>query len=354
MKPSPRTQIALLLPFALLAMPLAAGAAGPKPIRQPGLQAQLVLEKPRILLGEPIYLRFVVKNPTPVAWQTAEGGNQRNRLGRFDDYNIVLRDAAGRALPVRSSAPSFGGIGWAPKIPARGRYERELFLPNWVRFKKGGVYTVTSTRHYRVRKYAKDRWFGENGQKITLTARARLKVLPASKAKLGALIDALGRAMLGRSGRDRALRKLGTIRDARVIRWYVRALSRRRYELKLAAIIALGRFDSDAALAALKTATKVTAADFTGATTVKVAAGLADNVRVAVAQSLASSKHKGAFAALWAMRKDPYASVRLTVLHALSKRPGAETVRRLESMTKDPAQLVRDEAQRYLRQWRKP
>ena len=85
----------------------------------------------------------------------------------------------------------------------------------------------------------------------------------------------------------------------------LRALSRRRYELKMAAIIALARFDSDAALVALKTVTKVTAADFSGATTVKVAASLAANVRVAVAQSLASSKHKGAFELLWAMHTDP-------------------------------------------------
>lgn len=104
MNPSPSTQLALLLSMALLAVPLAAGAAGPKPTLQPALQAQLVLEKPRILLGEPIYLRFVVKNPTPVVWQTAEGGNQRNRLheGAFALLWAMRTDHAHGPLRLRA------------------------------------------------------------------------------------------------------------------------------------------------------------------------------------------------------------------------------------------------------------
>jgi hypothetical protein len=314
------------------------------------LRATLELDKNVIMIGEPIYIRLVVHNPSAQDLQTTEGGNQRNHLGRFDDYKVVVVDEKGQALPVPSSAPSFGGITWAPKIPARGAHTQELFLPNWVTFTRPGRYTITCSRSFKIRRFARDDWFGEGGREVRLSARARITVTPADPKRMGELIDRLGKGMLGRHSdvKDRAIRKLGVIDDARVIPWYVRAIRSRRYELKFAGVTQLAKFNNDAALEGIKLAIKSSARDFDDATTAKIAASLADNIRQAVANSLSESKHPRAWGLLLSMRTDPYSSIRLTVLHALAKRNTRADRVLIEKMTADRSKMVRDEARRYL------
>jgi len=330
--------------FALCLVFLGAGDASA------ALRATLELDKNAIMVGEPIYLRFVVHNPSAEDLQTTEGGNQRNPLGRFDDYKVVVVDEKGQALPVPSAGPSFGGITWAPKIPARGKHTQELFLPNWVSFTDPGRYTITCSRSFKIRRYAKDNWFGESGRDVRLSARSPITVVAADHKRMGELIDRLGKGMLGQHGdvKDRAIRMLGVIDDARVIPWYVRAIRRRRYELKFAGVTQLAKFNNDAALEGIKLAIKSSARDFDDATTPKVAASLADNIRQAVANSLSESKHPRAWGLLLSMRTDRYGSIRLTVLHALAKRNTPAARKLIEKMTADPSKMVRDEARRYL------
>ena len=108
--------------------------------------------------------------------------------------------------------------------------------------------------------------------------------------------------------------------------------------IKLKAIAGLGKYKTDAALAGLAHCRK----------------DKNTNVRQSCAQALSSSPHPKAWPALLSMKADPYVGVRLTVLHALAKRPCAQTATLIRKMTRDPAKLVKNEAKRYLKRCGRP
>ncbi|MEO6574532.1 MAG: hypothetical protein ABIP89_11885 [Polyangiaceae bacterium] len=71
---------------------------------------------------------------------------------------------------------------------------------------------------------------------------------------------------------------------------------------------------------------------------------------MSAAQALAVSPHPKAWDALWALRADAEANVRLTVLHALAKKDFPDETARLKLFETDASAMVRGEAQRYLRE----
>lgn len=78
------------------------------------------------------------------------------------------------------------------------------------------------------------------------------------------------------------------------------------------------------------------------------------NVRQSCAQALSASPHPKAWRVLLSMKADALQGVRLTVLHALARRPCAQTAQLIRQMTNDPSKVVRDEAKRYLERCRRP
>ena len=315
------------------------------------LTVRLVPEKRVITLGEPLYLEFVVRNRSRINLQTIEGGNQRNRLGRFDDYKLTAVDAQGKALPVIDSSPSFGGKSWVTGIPGGGTYSRRLFLPHWVKLEKPGRYTITGKRKYKIRRRAKNSWFGKSGKMVQVEAKTTITVTAPSPRKLGALIEKLGRGLLGKDGniRFQNLRTLSAINDRRVVPWYLKALGSSNYGLKSAALRELSRFNSDAALEGLKRGLKTRGRDLDGGTTGKWADRLAANLRLTSVASLARSKHPGAWKLLGSLRRDPDHQVRLTVLHAFARQKKSGFLGYIRELTGDQNGLVRGEARRYLK-----
>ncbi|MHC4956202.1 MAG: HEAT repeat domain-containing protein [Planctomycetota bacterium] len=292
------------------------------------VEARLVPQKPTVMVGEPLYLEFIIENKSGRDLHVMVGGNTRNRLGRTDRYRIETTNELGKRVPVPDAGPSMGGPSGPRKIPSGGRYVKYLFFPNWAQIDAPGSYTVVCHRALNLnlatdlpRDWHKVKWFD---QPTKLTTRVR--VVPLDRERMGAVIDKLAAAMFDGYGgpSERATKSLAYIRDERVIPPFLQALRTKYSVLMYAAVNALAQYDSDAALEGVMwAATKMTAADITNVTTPAV----------------------GKQAAMW---QHPHRAVRLEVAHELGTMDTAESTALLKKMERDPDGMVRGEVLRYL------
>jgi hypothetical protein len=316
------------------------------------LSASLRPHKAQILLGEPVHLTYELQNSGEGELQFREGGNQRNRFGRYDDYNLVVVDESGKALAVLDSAPNFGGRSWAPKVSAAKSFKHDLFLPHWVELPSVGTFTIRSERSFTVRTAGTDAWHGETGEEVKLQAETTIEVLPADPAAMGLIIEAVGQELFGKDEgptRTQAWRNMSAIDDERVIPWLCRGIDSQKYGFISSSLSALEKFPADAAVACIKKVMTIRGAELTDEfTTPELAEGSANNLRQHVAHTLSASPHPDAFSLLLSMSTDDYESVRLTVLHEIARRLPKDARQRITAFTKDKSEMVRGEAARYL------
>ena len=316
------------------------------------LRATLTPHKRQLIVGEPLHITYTLFNDSEADIQFVEGGNQRNRLGRFDDYDVRVFRSDGTALETISSEPNFGGISFSPQVASGQSFTHELFLPWWVAMPGAGTYTVRSERTFTTRQAAEERWHGETGERISLLAETQITIIAANDNALGEAIAALGREMFSpteSATRTQAWQSMGAIADPRVIPYYRRAMESMQYEMVSSALTALLAFDDDSALATIKMATKLDGTKLVGEfTRPELAESSANNLRVHAAQTLSASPHKGAMPLLLTMAKDTNPGVRLTVLHALASKRPTDAKRQIAAFTRDDSKMVRDEAKRYL------
>lgn len=304
------------------------------------------------MVGEPIHVTYTLVNNSEVGMQFSEGGNQRNRLGRFDDYALRVIRSDGEVLEAVDSEPNFGGLSWSPTIARRESFVHELFLPNWAALTDLGTYTIVSERTFLTRQAASNQWHGEGGEEITLMATAEVTVIPANDETFGRIISDLGREMFSESAgeaRMNAWQMMGVISDPRVLPHYRNAVASRKYGWVSSALTALATRTDDEALACIKMAMHLKGPDLVGEfARPELAESSANNLRQHAAQTLSSSPHPGAFPQLLTMSDDASPSVRLTVLHAIAnKRPG-DAQKRIRAFMSDSSAMVRGEAKRYL------
>jgi hypothetical protein len=316
------------------------------------LEVSLVLDKPEIMVGEPLFLSFQVQNRSDQDLQTVQGGDYRNRLGRPESYVVTVMDENGKALPVIDAGQSMGGITGPQKIPAKGTWVRRLFLPNWAKLTAAGDYTITCKTTLKISPHTPGRWdWKEKTTDLAVEVQAKFRVVPQDHQKMEVLIDRLGSTMLGKNSEvsDEATRSLSNIEDDRVIPFFNKAMETKNYSLKFAALDALAKFKSDEALAGLKKGMTTQAADISNTTTEALAAQLASNIRHAAGCALSQSPHPDAKKLLLSMWEDPYNGVRIDVLHALGKMETPESLEMLQKMSHDHDKIVSDEALRYLK-----
>jgi hypothetical protein len=307
------------------------------------------------MVGEPVYITHRLFNEGDAPLQFREGGNQRNRLGRFDDYNVRILSEDGRVLPAVDSSPNFGGMLWVPTIAAKESFAHELFLPHWGELLEPGTYTIHSERTYSTRAGADDHWSGDGGTEVTVRAETTIAVIPASSEAMGQRIAEIGREMFAQvesDTRTQAWQKMGAIADPRVIPFYGKAMASRQYSQVSSALTALANFKEDAALTCMEGAMKLRGPDLVGDfARPELAESSADNLRQHAAHALSSSPNPKAFARLLTMSADSYPGVRLTVLHAIASQRPKDARRRVTAFTKDTSEMVRGKAQRYLREF---
>lgn len=337
--------------FLALLLSISRVGADDKPAPAFSVQVELIPEKAAILLGEPTYLKFRVKNPTNTDWEVGVGGDYRNSTGRPDSFKLSAVDAQGKQAPQIGGGWNMGGLFTTKTVPAHGHYDYSLFLPHWFKITEPGTVTITAKRTLSLSVgKSPDRFL--NDTQFPVEASASLDVLPADEKKLGDMIAQWGEAMLQGGNENRyegAAQRLKPIDDPRIIPYFVRALAMKRFT----GIDVLGRYADDAAFNALKKAMLTTGADITNTTTKELANSSADGVRHSVAHALSRSPHPEALDFLITQRHDPYYGVRLTVVHRLSGLNEKHAVPLLKEMTLDTNSMVSGEAKRYLQEFEK-
>jgi hypothetical protein len=234
-----------------------------------GHKIEIILkpEKEVVMLGEPTFLLFEVKNYSAQDLCVWEGGDYRNRLGRPNSFKVTVARDDGKAVPQPEAAGSDGlGVN-CERIPANGSHVLKIFLPHWAIFETTGSYMVNVTKRLAIQIYLiwEQRRSMESASYVQADVGTHIKVVPGDENKLGEIIGHLGNAMLdiNDSEATNAAQALAYINDKRVIRYFAQALEkfngvrfidfekRDQYQISLQAIYALSRFNDDSALAAL-------------------------------------------------------------------------------------------------------
>lgn len=190
------------------------------------------------------------------------------------------------------------------------------------------------------------RW---RGQLKLPAVRVPLTAPDLPDERVGELIASLGPIILQEreSLRREALALLSLIEDERTIPWYVEATATDDRVLFSAAVRRLSVFDRDDSLAGIKRRMHASAEEFErSGGHPECAQSKAQAFRLSVVRALESSPHAGAADALWEMRDDANASVRLAVVQAFAGR-GTLRAKEIVMASRDDAdERIRREAKR--------
>ncbi|HEX5835738.1 MAG TPA: HEAT repeat domain-containing protein [Pyrinomonadaceae bacterium] len=307
------------------------------------VEIRLTPDKNTIMVGEPLFLAFEVTNLSGEKLCLGVGGDYRNRFGRPDSFQVVVKGEDGKQLPKIDLLNMGGFVGCEPIEPG-ATYTVRLFLPHWATIERAGGYRVNATRHMSLSNYQP----GESRRpKYTMLAdiNAEITVVPADENKMGGLINSLGSIMLDASD-PRAFESataLVSIHDKRTISYFAEAVRKfrdlvfdsfpdREYYIAARAIEALAKYDDDRAIEALRSAMN----------------SRSEETRSNVAYALAHSPHKSAVTLLLKMQDDQYWAVRFKVAQRLKDVKTKEAQAALQKLLKDRVEHVRNAAKESL------
>jgi hypothetical protein len=313
-------------------------------------------EKPVIMLGEPTWLAFTVRNLTTEPLQILVGGDYRNDLGRPNSFQVRTTRSDGKWVSQPDVGLGTGGLVGPKDLPASGTYVFRLFVPHWATLVERGTYSIACRRTLNLLRPGTD-FRKEPTVDVDVDAKTTLQVDARDDERMGELVRGWGDTMLradgGKEGDDAVL-ALAWVNDPRVVPYFRRALSIRSFALKFIAVQALAKFSTDEALEGLKSATQARVTDFDYALG-EQRPELAANLRAAAAGALSRCPHPRAKEFLVAQRHDESENVRVAVVHALSRIPSAQALPLLQEMSRDPSPRVSEEAKRYVAKlWRTP
>lgn len=288
-------------------------------------EVNLNLQKNSIMLGEPIYMDFEVKNLSSVDLGILYGGDYRNEFARPDSFDIKLLDASLQIVPKPKSW-NMGGMSSFQKCPAGQSHTFRLYLPHWAMIQKIGDYQIQIEKDLVVKKYDLNNRNFDNLQKgIPIKLTAKMNVIASNYQKMGEVIDAIGAKLV--EGDDTAERLAPFIKDERIIKYLAQAIQKNEWLMRH-----LAKFNDDRALKAI----------------VSRINDKEQEVRRHVSVSLALSVHPKASVYLLKMRNDTYSAIRLDVIHYLGKTKTAKSTQILKEMMNDENEQNRNEAKRYL------
>ncbi len=323
------------------------------------IQTRLVPDKTTVMLGEPVYVSFIVDNHSDQDLQVLDGGDDRNALGRPASFTVTVEGEGNRHVPQPDAGPGMGGLLSIGKIPAGGNYAFRLFLPNWATFQEVGNYTMIASRTLNLSEYTGELWkIGDKTTNVHAKASTKFRIVPLDEAKMGDIIDRLGSAMFGThikesefEGLDDAMveeyirslvnkpteafHALDHIQDERTIPYFLKALERNSHGFKSSALGALSKFDSESAFSALQRVLESEEED--------------TNFLLAAVWGLVRSPHPEAITYLLSKRRHSYEGVRMTVLHAVGEMKPEKAIPILKEMAHDKSEKVSTEAKRYLK-----
>ncbi len=329
------------------AHPIAASGIGP-------INARLVPEKTTLMLGEPIFASYIVRN--------VSNRKMLMTIGYEKLSFAAVRTDGLKAMPPPPN-PYFdccGGMSWQQEVKVGASYAYERFLPDELPITQPGTYTLTCRTILNIQAADSS---GRPDQRcasksISTQSSVILTILPPDRARMGEIIARLGRTAvagpdnwerLRPSGAnrwqaaDRAAQTLCAISDTQAVPWLVKMLHRPDSTRRMQALHSLGRFNSGVAFEAIKWAAHIGASAVMGADmTRRNALEEAASIHAEAANALAKSPYVGALPLLWTIWRDPNPDVRDVVLDAAIAHPNAHTRAILKEISRrDPNQLRR-------------
>ncbi len=288
-------------------------------------EVSLNLQKTSIMLGEPIYMDFEVKNLSSVDLGILYGGDYRNEFGRPDSFDIKVINKDKEIVPKPKTRTMGGLIGFL-KSPVGQSYNLRLYLPHWATIEKAGDYQIQIEKDLVVKKYdLKNMRFDNLLKGVPVKLTANINVIASNYKKMGEVIDSIGKKLV--EGDDTARRLVPFIKDERIIKYLAQAIQKNEWLMRH-----LAKFNDDRALNAI----------------VSRINDKEQEVRRNVSVSLALSVHPKASFYLLQMRSDKYYAIRLDVIHYLGKMKTTKSTQILKEMMNDENEQNRNEAKRYL------
>jgi hypothetical protein len=288
-------------------------------------EVNLQMQKTSIMLGEPVYMDFEVKNLSAVDLGILYGGDYQNEFARPESFDVRVFDAASRIVPKPPSW-NFGGMASYQKCPAGQVHSFRLYLPHWAMIGKTGDYRVEIAKDLVVKEYTPKNIGDFTSKKaVPIKLNAEFKIIPSNEREMGEIIDAIGAKLV--EGDDTAERLAPFINDDRIIKYLAEAITKNIWLMRN-----LAKFNDDRALKAI----------------VSRMGDQDQEVRRNVSVTLALSVHPQAADYILQMRGDKYYAIRLDVIHFLGKRKTAESTKVLKEMLRDENEQNKMEAKRYL------
>lgn len=288
-------------------------------------EVNLTLQKDTIMLGEPIYMDFDVKNLSDVDLGILYGGDYRNEFGRPDSFDVRLIDSKGKIVP-KPKTINFGGLIGFQKSPVGKSFNFRLYLPHWATLEIPGNYQIHIEKNLVVKKYgSQNNKLFNSTDAISVKLTKPIKVVSSNYQKMGVVVDIIGKQIV--EGNNTAEKLVPFINDVRIIKYLALAIKKNQWLIRY-----LAKFNDDHALNAIVDSIK----------------DKVDEVRRNVSVTLSLSVHPKAEVYLLQMRTDVYYAIRLDVVHYLGKMKTPKSTRLLKEMMNDENEQVGNETKRYL------
>ncbi len=291
-------------------------------------EVTLKLQKDSVMLGEPTYMDFEVKNLSVVNLGVMVGGDYRNEYGRPESFEVDFFDSNGVLQPKRQLMTMGGLIGFQ-KAPVGGSFNVRLYLSHWANIQQPGKYKIVVKRQLTVRKYGSPldtALSAKGGVQVNITSS--INVVASDPEKMGEVVNAIGNKLV--AGDETAEHLVPFIDDDRIIKFLTEAIKKNPVLTRH-----LAKFNDDRALRAI-----ISRID-----------DKEQEVRRNVSVSLSLSVHPKSKLYLLGMRTDKNVGIRLDVVHYLGKTNTVESTRILKEMANDEDQKwIGSEARRYLKE----
>jgi hypothetical protein len=291
---------------------------------QISIVAGFVPDASRIIVGEPIFLTFVVSNRTDQPFQFSFFGDS--------NFRIAATNAAG--IPIRNRHPGWGGDGGGSSVSVlRGKaYNERVLLDNWCGFDRPGEYTVTC--RYLFPNYPN----GNTFLAPSIVTVFKLTVLPTDPNRITEIIKTWGHVVETNGSLHEAAQALAEINDPRTIP-FLAVLVMKDSDINYIAADALARFTNNLAAADALTSALKNGGEFniyvpqiastalrnfhqTDRAARTLLPGLTNsdaNVRIQTARAVSWTGSGLAFAPLCALLKDETNTVRYAAAEAIGR-----------------------------------
>ena len=290
-------------------------------------EVNLKLQKDTIMLGEPTYMDFEIKNLSVVDLGVAVGGDYRNEYGRPESFDVTVVDPHGMVLP-KSRLMTMGGLWGFQKAPIGGSYDIRLYLSHWADIQQIGKYKILVKKELNVRKYSSDSTSALSAKDpVLINIESSITVVSPDYEKMGEVLNSLGERLIARD--DTSERLVPFVMDDRIIGYLAEAIKKTPSLIRY-----LAKFNDDRALNAILSRRSDTDAE----------------VRRNVSVALSLSVHPTSKIYLLKMRTDKNVGIRLDIVHYLGKTKTAESTRILIEMINDEDKRIGSEVRRYLKE----